>query len=555
LNTLRHRRSIALAVLVIAFALVASACSSSDDTATETTVASATETTVPVEAPTDDTRLSGLTVVDDTTFTVELTEADPEFPLRLAYTAFMPLPSAAYENTLSYNFAPIGNGPFMFPEGGEWEQDTAIDLVRFPDFAGDAPVIDAINFVISADIGTDYIDAQAGNLDVLTSIEPDRLASAPTDFDGRYAESPSTVILYMAIPAYLPEFTKEHRQAMNMAIDRDLIIEKIFNGSGEAAHSVVPSNLGGRSDVCPSWNYDPDAAKALWDAAGPMEIPAVWFNAGAGHEDWVAAVVQMWDNVLGVDSSKTVFESYPWADYITQLDNGEATGPFRLGWGQDYPSPLNFLEPIYASYMTPPTGSNDSFYNSPDFDAAIAAGKAAVAASGNVADGVAHYEAAEDILCDDAQTMPIRFGLNQFVWNENVDNVNMDSYANIDYLQITAENGVVRQDLQNPRTLFPMDTNESAGTNVLMGNLFTGLIRYDAKTGEQLLANAESITTDDNGLTWTIVLKDGWTFHNGEAVTAQSYADAWSFGANAAYGFVNNGFYAKIKGYDELNAG
>jgi ABC-type oligopeptide transport system substrate-binding subunit len=307
--------------------------------------------------------------------------------------------------------------------------------------------------------------------------------------------------------------------------------------------------------VCPSWNYDPEGAKAIWDAAGPIEIPAVWFNSGAGHEDWVAAIVQMWDNVLGIDSSKTVFETYPWADYITQLDNGEATGPFRLAWGQDYPSPLNFLEPLYASYMTPPIGSNDAWYNNPDFDAALAAGKAAVAASGNVADGIAHYEAAEDILCDDAQTMPIRFGLNQYVWNENVDNVNMDSYGNVDYLQITAENGVVRQDLQNPRTLFPMDTNESAGTNVLMGNLFTGLIRYDAKTNEQLLANAASISTEDNGLTWTIVLKDGWTFHNGEAVTAQSYVDAWSFGATAAYGFVNNGFYGNIAGYPELNAG
>ncbi len=362
---MKHRRSLGVGMLIVAFALVASACSSADDDAgtgdATTTTAAATTTTAaettttaaepaePVEPPTPENRLSGLKVVDDRTFTVELNEADPEFPVQLAYTAFFPLPSVAYENTLGYNKAPIGNGPYMFPEGGQWERDTAIDLVTNPDYAGDAPVNDGINFVISADIGTNYLEALDGNLDVLTSIDPDRLAAAPTDFPDRFAQSPSTSILYMAFPSYLDDtFTQKHRQALSMAIDRELIIEKIFNGSGLAAHSVVPPNLGGRDYVCPSWNYNPDQAKVLWDeanaeAAAPLEGFDVWFNAGAGHEDWIGAVVNMWQNTLGLDSANVKFQSAEWADYLATADNGEFTGPFRLGWGQDYPSPLNFL--------------------------------------------------------------------------------------------------------------------------------------------------------------------------------------------------------------------
>ena len=572
MNRLKQRRSIAIAVLVVAFALVASACSSGDDASGDTTTtAAATVTTAapdaptttaaptePVEPPTEaGNTLSGLTVVDDRTFTVELNVADPEFPVQLAYTAFFPLPSVAYENTLGYNKAPIGNGPYMFPEGGEWVRDTAIDLVTNPSYAGTAPLNDGINFVISADIGTDYLEALDGNLDVLTSIDPDRLAAAPTDFPDRFAQSPSTVILYMAFPAYLDDtFTKEHRQALSMAIDRELIIEKIFNRSGLAAHSVVPPNLGGRSNVCPSWNYDPAAAKALWDAAGPIDGFDVWFNAGSGHEDWIAAVVNMWANALGLDSANVKFESAEWADYLDRADNGEFTGPFRLGWGMDYPSPLNFLEPLYASYMTAADGgSNASEYNSPEFDALLADGKNAIAASGNLADAIPFYEAAEDILCDDARTMPIRFGLNQFVWNEGVENVFMDSFANVGFTLITADDGIVSVDLKEPASLFPMDANESEGTQVLMGNLFTGLVQFEADTGDAYMANAESITSEDGGKTWTIVLRDGWTFHNGEPVTAQSYVDAWSFGARSALGFQNNGFYKRFVGYDELNAG
>ena len=568
-----------MAILLVVFALVAAACGDSDDggaeevtttTAAETpaTTAAPEETPATTAAPTEEpveppseagNTLAGLNVVDDLTFTVELNDADPEFPIQLAYTAFMPLPSVAYENTLGFNKAPVGNGPFMFPEGGEWENDVAINLVKYPDYAGErVPSIDGINFVISADLKTNYLEAQAGNLDVVTGIDPDFLASAPTDFPDRFAQSPNTGILYMAFPSYLDDtFTKEHRQAMSMAIDRELIIEKIFNGSGVAAHSVIPSNLGGREDVCENWNYNPEMAKEIWDAAGPIEggFP-VWFNAGGGHETWVEAVVNMWDNTLGLDSSQITFESPEWADYLDKADNGEFTGPFRLGWGMDYPSPLNFLEPLYASYMTAAEGgSNASEHNDPAFDAALAAGKEAVAASGNLADAVPFYEEAEDLLCDEARTMPIRFSLNQFVWNEDVDNVYMDAFGNVGYDLITSQDGTVSQDLTEPASLFPMDANESEGTAVLMGNVFTGLVQFDAATGDPYMANAESITSDDGGKTWTVVLRDGWTFHNGEPVTAQSYVDAWSFGARAELGFQNNGFYKRFVGYEELNAG
>ncbi|MGI9586364.1 MAG: ABC transporter substrate-binding protein, partial [Acidimicrobiia bacterium] len=497
----------------------------------------------------------GLTVVDDKTFTVELVDADADFPLQLAYPAFFPLPTVAYENTLGYNEAPIGQGPFMFPEGGSWDHDTAIDLVINPDYAGDnVPSIEGINFIITTDPKVDYLETLDGNIDVLTNIDVDFRPQAPTDFPDRWATSPNTGILYMGIPAYLDIFTVEQRQALSMAVDRDLLIEKIF-GNGAPARSVIPPNLGGRDDVCASWNYDPEAAKALWDSAPAPEGFAVWFNQGGGHEEWIEAVVNMWGTTLGMDTSTVTFETREWADYLPLLDNAEVTGPFRLGWGMDYPSPLNFLEPLYASYNTAPEGgSNATYYNNPEFDAAIAAGKEAVAAEGVVEAGLPDYFAGEDLLCNDVPVIPIRFSENQFVWNEGTADVYMDAYGNVDYTVITAEDGFVSQDLTEPQSLFPMDANESEGTQVLMRNLFTGLTGID-KDGGQFLGNAESITSDDGGTTWTVVLKDGWNFHNGEAVTAASYVDAWSFGARAELGFQNNSFYKNMVGYDEMNAG
>ena len=183
-----------LLVFVLLMTVLLSACQTAAPAAEEETTTTTAAPSEPVTPPSEEgNTLSGLTVVDDTTFTVELVDADPEFPVQLAYTAFFALPEVAYENTLGYNKAPIGNGPFMFPEGGEWQQDIAIDLVKYPDYAGERmPTIDGINFQIYADLKTPYLEAQAGNLDVVTGIDPDFLASAPTDFPDRYATSPST---------------------------------------------------------------------------------------------------------------------------------------------------------------------------------------------------------------------------------------------------------------------------------------------------------------------------------------------------------------------------
>jgi ABC-type oligopeptide transport system substrate-binding subunit len=347
------------------------------------------------------------------------------------------------------------------------------------------------------------------------------------------------------------ELTKGHRQAMSMAVDRALITEQIFEGARDPANSVIPPNLQGRADVCPSWNYDPVAAKALWDTLPPLGPITVWFNSGFGHELWVEAVVNLWGQNLGLDTSTVSFESLEFSEYLPFIDNRELTGPFRLGWGMDYPSALNFLEPLFASYNAAPVGSNNAVYNNPDFDALLASGKQKLAATGNMADALPDFFAAEEILCDDVGVMPMFFSKNQYVWSEDVDNVVVDAYGDLGYTVITAADGSVTTYITEPEHLFPTTSNESEGVAVLRA-VFKGLVDLDA-SGEVFFANAESITSDDGGQTWTVTLNSGWTFHNGEPVTAASYVNAWNYGAYGPNAQQNNSFYSNIVGYDEIN--
>ena len=557
-----------LALLAV-FALVVAACSSDDseDTTTteaaqeETTTTAAAEETTTTAAETTETteaaqpaegQLAGLTVVDENTFTVELITPNPEFPITQMYSAYFPMPDVAFEDPAAFEQSPIGNGPFQMD--GVWENDVRIPTVAYPDYAGDdKPVIERLEFTIIQDDGTAYNEALAGGLDVLDTVPTDNLPTYQSDFPDSNGEFFTTGFNYIGFPAYLPEYTKEHRQALSMAIDREAITEAIFLGARDPAFSAIPPNLGGRDFVCDSWSYNPEMAKELWDAAGDPGPITFWFNSGGGHESWVEAVANQWSQNLGIDAGSITFETLEFSEYLPLLDNAEVTGPFRLGWGMDYPSPLNFLEPLYASYNIPPVGSNNTNYVNPDFDQLLADGKDKVAASGLLGDALADYFAAEDLLCDDAQIAPMFFSKQQAVWNpDTTSNVFIDADSILNYTTIESTTGEVKTRIVEPEHLFPTTTNESEGVAVLKA-LFVGLSALDAQTNEVFNAHAESMTSDDGGQTWTIVLKPGWTFHDGTPVTAESYVKSWSFGADGANAQQNNSFFSNIVGYPELN--
>src|ERR671918_454048 len=86
------------------------------------------------------TEMSGLEVVDETTFTVELTGPFAQFPITLGYTAFFPLPQAFFDqgaDPVAFGAQPIGNGPFMAEE--PFVPGEGVTLTKYEDYAGEDP--------------------------------------------------------------------------------------------------------------------------------------------------------------------------------------------------------------------------------------------------------------------------------------------------------------------------------------------------------------------------------------------------------------------------------
>jgi oligopeptide transport system substrate-binding protein len=103
---------------------------------------------------------------------------------------------------------------------------------------------------------------------------------------------------------------------------------------------------------------------------------------------------------------------------------------------------------------------------------------------------------------------------------------------------------------ENP--LVPGNTSESEGSQVLEA-LWTGLVQYGDDSSVQYTGVAESIESDD-ATTWTVTLKDGWTFHDGTPVTASSFVDAWNYTALSTNAQGNSYFFQDIEGYADLQA-
>lgn len=381
------------------------------------------------------TEMSGLRAVDDSTISVTLKDPFSIYPVTLGYTAFDPLPDAFFADPVGFGRKPIGNGPFMAQE--EWVPNQGFTVVRYDDYKGPNPAQSAgVEFRVYTELTTAYNDVQAGNLDVLRDLPPDAMGTAEQTFGDRYLEQPRPDITSLAFPTYDPRYANPQvRQAISMAIDRQAITESIFLGTRVPAHSFVsPVVEGYREDACGSaCDLNVQQANQMLDAAGfdrsqPIDL---WFNAGAGHDEWMLAVGNQLRTNLGVEFN--LRGDLQFAQYLPLQDERGMTGPFRSGWIMDYPSMYSFLQPVYGTAALPPNGSNVSFFSDPAFDQAISDGNNAPDVDAATTD----YQRAEDVLVDRMPATPLFYGLNQAVWTPRISSVDYTVTGDIDLAAVT----------------------------------------------------------------------------------------------------------------------
>ncbi|MFE4196965.1 ABC transporter substrate-binding protein [Paenarthrobacter sp. NPDC056912] len=346
--------------------------------------------------------MSGLTVIDDLTFTVKLVAPDRQFPLQLsnAQTAFYPMPEAAYEDLAAYDRMPIGNGPFKMEEA--WQDNTEFSVTANKDYAGELPALDSVTFRSYNDMSTAYTDALAGNVD-LVSVPDNKLTSVRDDFGGRVHPLEAPAVDWLGFPADDPRFADIRvRQAISMSIDREAVNDAIFGGLYKPATALTaPSMAGTPADACGQYcKFDPEAArKLLADAGGFEGTMMILYPGGNGFDSLFEVYANQIRQNLGI-KEVVAAPSTDWAEFFDALDNRTVTGPFRGHWGALYPSQQNTLRNVFTSggKVTAAAG----FYSNPKVDELLSEGDAA----GSFEEANQKYAVAQGVILDDFPTVP-----------------------------------------------------------------------------------------------------------------------------------------------------
>ncbi|NTW41210.1 MAG: ABC transporter substrate-binding protein, partial [Cellulomonadaceae bacterium] len=259
----------------------------------------------PAEGEPATTEMSGLTVVDDLTFTVELLGPDSQFPMQVsqAQTAMFPMPEGASDDLDAYNTHPVGNGAFALTN--DYVEGQSLVVAAYEDYQGDAPTVSEISFVPYTDTATAYTDVLAGNLDI-AGLPADKMTQAATDFGDRVYSFEAPGISFLGLPLQDARYADVRvRQAISMAIDRETINEVVYGGLYTPATAWTPAIEPGTPEgICGEYcEYDPEAAKALLDEAGGFEgAMEIYYPGGVGLDELYTAIANNLRQNLGIDA-------------------------------------------------------------------------------------------------------------------------------------------------------------------------------------------------------------------------------------------------------------
>ncbi|MEU8654422.1 ABC transporter substrate-binding protein [Streptomyces sp. NPDC048737] len=377
--------------------------------------------------------MSGLKVVDDTTFTIETTSALPYFEYKLGYSTFAPLPESFFKDPKAFAEKPVGNGPYQFEK---WEHNKLFQVKAYADYKGANKAKNAgVQYKAYSTPEAAYQDLLSGNLDIIDQVGPTDLSKYEQDLGDRAIAKPYAGIQTL-VPAFYSKTFKgvdvKVIQGLSMAIDRDTITKTVLQGTRTPADGWVAPGAQGKQDLGTDvFTYNPAKAKQLIKEGGgvPGNKVYIQYNTDGGHAEWVTAVCNSITKATGVACAGDAK-----ADFATDLearDNNQVKSMYRGGWLGDYPLNGNFLKELYHSKAE---SNNGKFSNKAVDDAMTKAD-----ASTDLASYVKAYQQIEKDLLNTMPSIPLWFYEMNGGYGEKVDGVDIDWHGQYKLYDVTAK--------------------------------------------------------------------------------------------------------------------
>ncbi len=374
----------------------------------------------------------GIEAVTPNILDVHLEHPSAWFLEVLAHPVSFPLPGSGPEDPR----VALVNGPYTLADA---IPHARIRLESNPHFhSADSLAIDVVEYLPIEDPASELARYRAGELHITETLPPNRLQWAQEHHAEELQLTPYLGSFWLGINLRRETPLSDHlalRTAMMLAIDRDILLEKVLGGGLLPAWTIVPPGLDDYPEIpqqhaqLTQQEREAQARDAFqrsgWDSREALRVQ-LRFNTSSQHRRMAVAVSSMWKQVLGV---RTELINEEWKVFVNNRRQGVLTDIFRGGWIADYADAGTFLDLFRSDNEL-----NTTFYDNPAFDALMAR-----------ADAVAGVERAtilqeaEQMMLSDVPVIPLYYYVSRHLvktavrgFVPNVRDVHLSRYLGLD---------------------------------------------------------------------------------------------------------------------------
>ncbi|HZD54411.1 MAG TPA: peptide ABC transporter substrate-binding protein [Woeseiaceae bacterium] len=367
----------------------------------------------------------GVSAPERLTLVIRLDNPIPYFLALLTHPSMFPVYEASVEHAAIHAHPEdfVSNGAYRL---ARWEVGSFIELERNEFYWDNGhTTVDRVRWHVTTEPRAELNRYRAGEIDITASVPSEAFAKLRKERPAELKVAPRLGVYYYGLNLSRPPFKDNRllRQALSMAIDREVLAEIVGRGE-KPAYSWVPPGVD---------NYDPPrfpfadlspeerhaAARNAYSRAGySREHPAkieIRYNTSETHQRIALAVQSMWREVLGVETTLINEEFHV---LLSNMQAMKVTEVFRSSWTGDYDDANTFLD-----VLTSDASSNMTGYASDEYDSMMR--RAAQETDPTLRR--LYMEEAERVLLADDPVIPLYFYVSKHLvsprvqgWEDNV---------------------------------------------------------------------------------------------------------------------------------------
>ncbi|WP_249222164.1 ABC transporter substrate-binding protein [Planococcus alpniumensis] len=317
--------------------------------------------------------IESVTATDEHELEIVLKRKTAPFLSYLAISMFgIASPAAIEQYGAGIGENPVGTGPFKFEE---WNRNNTITLSKNEDYWMEGkPYLDQVIYQVIPENSARLNALQTGEIDIVDGMN----ASDTTiveDTDGiELLKRPSFNIGYMAFNMEKEPFDDPLvRKAINMAIDKEEIVDAFYNGLADPATSPLPPSLWSHDESLEKYDYNVEEAKKLLAEAGFEDGFTTELHTMSNPRPYLPEPMKIAEAIqsdLAEIGIKAEIVSSEWATYLEDTKNGKHSMAM-YGWTGVMADPDNFLYPNLSKTNAEVPAQNIAFYKSDEFTSLI----------------------------------------------------------------------------------------------------------------------------------------------------------------------------------------